>query len=51
MTILLAPHSVYSYDRSRDMSASKKEKFKQAAKGVAVSVILETRPPYFHLQF
>ncbi len=37
--------------RSRDMSATEKEAFKKAAKGVAVSVILETKPPHFHLQF
>ena len=37
--------------RSRDMSAREKEAFKEAAKGVADIVILETTPPHFHLQF
>ncbi len=33
------------------MSTSDKEKFKQAVKGSVVSIILETTPPHFHLQF
>lgn len=37
--------------RSRDMTRDEKETFKKAAKGVAVTVILETTPPHFHLQF
>ena len=37
--------------RSRDMSSGEKSKFKQAAKGIAIKVILETTPPHFHLQF
>lgn len=37
--------------RSRDMSNAQKEHFKAAAKDVAVTVILETTPPHFHLQF
>lgn len=37
--------------RSRDMSNAEKEHFKAAAKDVAVTVILETTPPHFHLQF
>jgi len=37
--------------RSRDMSLTEKENFKKAAKGVATTVILETTPPHFHLQF
>ena len=37
--------------RSRDMTSTDKEKFRQAAKGIAKSVILEVIPPHFHLQF
>ena len=37
--------------RSRDMSQSEKDNFKQAAKGIAVIIILETTPPHFHIQF
>lgn len=37
--------------RSKDMSAKEKEEFKKAAKGVATTVILETTPPHWHLQF
>lgn len=37
--------------RSRDMSESDKTNFKSAASGIASSVILETTPPHFHLQF
>ncbi len=37
--------------RSRDMTFKEKESFKEAAKGVADTVILETTPPHFHLQF
>lgn len=37
--------------RSRDMSQAEKDKFRQAAKGVAKKVILEATPPHFHLQF
>ena len=36
--------------RSRDMTDSEKEKFKQAAAGIAETVILETTPPHFHVQ-
>jgi len=37
--------------RSRNMSESDKTNFKKAAAGVASTVILETTPPHFHLQF
>lgn len=37
--------------RSRDMSNTEKEKFIQAATGIASSIILESTPPHFHLQF
>jgi hypothetical protein len=37
--------------RSRDMNTTEKDAFKTAAKGVATSVLLETTPPHFHLQF
>ena len=37
--------------RSRDMSESDKTNFKKAAAGIALTVILETTPPHFHLQF
>ena len=37
--------------RSRDMSDTDKEMFRQAAEGVATSIILESTPPHFHLQF
>ena len=37
--------------RSKDMSDSEKAEFKKAAAATAVSVILETTPPHFHLQF
>lgn len=37
--------------RSKDMNMSEKEQLKKAAKGVAVTVILETTPPHFHLEF
>lgn len=37
--------------RSKDMSSDEKEKFKKAAKGIATTIILETTPPHFHLQF
>ena len=37
--------------RSRDMSSEEREHFRQAAKGVAKSFILETKPPHWHLQF
>jgi hypothetical protein len=37
--------------RSKDMSVKEKEEFKKAAKSVATSVILETTPPHWHLQF
>lgn len=37
--------------RSRDMSVRDKENFKTAAKATAKSIILETTPPHFHLQF
>lgn len=37
--------------RSRDMSAKQKQAFRKAAKGIAKSIILETIPPHFHLQF
>jgi len=36
--------------RSRDMSAGEKAKFKEAAKGIATSILLEVVPPHFHLQ-
>lgn len=36
--------------RSRDMSDNEKEKFKQAAEGIAEAVILEATPPHFHVQ-
>jgi len=37
--------------RSRDMTAADKTNFKKAAAGIASTVILETTPPHFHLQF
>jgi len=37
--------------RSRDMSETDKTNFKKAASGIASTVILETVPPHFHLQF
>lgn len=37
--------------RSRDMTDSDKTNFKKAAAGIAKTVILETTPPHFHLQF
>ena len=37
--------------RSRDMSNEEKKQFEEAAKEVADTVILETIPPHFHLQF
>ncbi len=37
--------------RSRDMTETDKTNFKKAAKGIASTVILETVPPHFHLQF
>lgn len=37
--------------RSRDMTESDKTNFKKAAAGIATTVILETTPPHFHLQF
>lgn len=37
--------------RSRNMSTDEKKHFNEAAKGVASTVILETIPPHFHLQF
>ena len=37
--------------RSRNMTLTDKAHFKTAAKGVATIIILETRPPHFHLQF
>ena len=37
--------------RSRDMSNDEKKQLKEAAKNVASTVILETIPPHFHLQF
>ncbi|WP_435275938.1 hypothetical protein ACMAZF_02600 [Psychrobium sp. nBUS_13] len=37
--------------RSRDMSKEDKENFRKAAKGIAFSVILESVPPHFHVQF
>lgn len=37
--------------RSKDMSATEKEAFRKAAKGVATKVILESTPPHWHLQF
>lgn len=37
--------------RSRDMTAAEKTHFKTAAAGIATTVILETTPPHFHLQF
>lgn len=37
--------------RSRDMTDSDKTNFKKAAAGIATTVILETTPPHFHLQF
>jgi len=37
--------------RSRDMSESDKTNFKKAAAGIASTIILETTPPHFHLQF
>lgn len=33
------------------MSESDKTSFNSAASGIASSVILETTPPHFHLQF
>ncbi len=38
--------------RSRDMKTSKqREAFRMAASGIATSVILESNPPHWHLQF
>lgn len=37
--------------RSRNMSESNKTDFKKAARGIASTVILESVPPHFHLQF
>jgi hypothetical protein len=37
--------------RSRDMTEDDKFNFKKAASGIAVTVILETVPPHFHIQF
>lgn len=37
--------------RSRDMNMSEREQLKKAAKGIAVTVILETTHPHFHLLF
>ena len=37
--------------RSRNMTLEDKKHFKTAAKKVATTVILETTPPHFHLQF
>jgi len=37
--------------RSRDMSPGDKTKFRKAASGTAFTVILETVPPHFHIQF
>ncbi len=37
--------------RSKDMTPTEKEEFKKAAKAVAKTVILETTPPHWHLQF
>lgn len=37
--------------RSRDMTETEKTNFKKAAAGIATTVILETVPPHFHLQF
>ncbi|MDM4018213.1 hypothetical protein [Roseiconus lacunae] len=37
--------------RSRDMSASEKKAFRTAAKQTVKSVLLETTPPHWHLQF
>lgn len=37
--------------RSRDMTESDKTNFKKAAAGIATTVILESTPPHFHLQF
>ena len=37
--------------RSRDMSNDEKKQFEDVAKELADTVILETIPPHFHLQF
>ncbi|MGH2532328.1 MAG: hypothetical protein ACRDJW_08460 [Thermomicrobiales bacterium] len=37
--------------RSKDMTADDKKAFRKAAKGKATKVILETKPPHWHLQF
>jgi len=37
--------------RSRNMTATDKTNFKKAASGVAKTIILETVPPHFHIQF
>lgn len=37
--------------RSKDMSADEKKAFRKAAKGKATKIILETKPPHWHLQF
>lgn len=37
--------------RSRDMTELDKTHFKKAVAGIAKTVILETTPPHFHLQF
>ena len=36
--------------RSRDMSDKEKKAFRKAAKGKVTSVLLETKPPHWHLQ-
>jgi hypothetical protein len=36
--------------RSRDMSAKEKKAFRKAAKGKVKSILLETKPPHWHLQ-
>ena len=37
--------------RSKDMSAKEKTAFRKAAKGIAKSILLESTPPHWHLQF
>jgi hypothetical protein len=37
--------------RSKDMSPDQKKAFKTATTGIAKSVLLETTPPHWHLQF
>ena len=37
--------------RSRDMTIAQKKQFRESAEATATKVILETRPPHWHIQF